>query len=70
MPGEVMSPDGVDSATSSPNITIRGLVFPKSKVKPFYCKKCTKRYKNLNGLKYHNRVEHPEFDFEEIKGII
>jgi hypothetical protein len=38
------------------------------KMKPFWCKKCSKRYKNLNGLKYHGRVEHPELEFERIRG--
>ncbi|KAJ3257781.1 hypothetical protein HK103_004249 [Boothiomyces macroporosus] len=40
-----------------------------NRVKPFWCRLCTKRYKNPNGLKYHAKVEHPEWDFEEIKGM-
>lgn len=40
--------------------------------KPFYCKMngCDKRYKNLNGLKYHARINHEHLDFEVyVKGI-
>ncbi|KAI8896462.1 hypothetical protein BC833DRAFT_95864 [Globomyces pollinis-pini] len=39
-----------------------------AKTKPYYCRLCTKRYKNQNGLKYHARVEHPEWDFEDVRG--
>lgn len=41
--------------------------------KPFYCKigECGKRYKNLNGLKYHARINHGEMDFEmHVKGVL
>lgn len=38
--------------------------------KPFFCLVCEKRYKNVNGLKYHGRVEHKELDFERfVKGV-
>ena len=41
--------------------------------KPYFCKmplcKDKKKYKNLNGLKYHAKVEHPEIEFERLKGI-
>ncbi|KAJ3155790.1 Transcriptional regulator of ribosomal biogenesis proteins [Irineochytrium annulatum] len=39
----------------------------------YWCKVpgCEKRYKNLNGLKYHGRVGHPGLDFKkEIKGVL
>ena len=34
--------------------------------RPYLCKveKCGKRYKNLNGLKYHAKKTHPELDFK------
>jgi hypothetical protein len=40
-----------------------------ARYKPFWCQLCSKRYKNVNGLKYHGKVEHASFDFElEVKG--
>jgi hypothetical protein len=68
-------PTPLSSTPSSPHPRYKNVILhtgdPDSfqKIKPFYCKKCTKRYKNSNGLKYHGRVEHPEYDFEEIKGV-
>jgi hypothetical protein len=38
-------------------------------VKPYYCKICHKYYKNLNGVRYHAKVEHPDISFEEIRGV-
>lgn len=39
--------------------------------KPFYCRApgCDKRYKNLNGLKYHRKVDHPSMTLDDIKGV-
>jgi hypothetical protein len=39
--------------------------------RPYYCRvtTCGKKYKNLNGLKYHARIEHPELNFKaHVKG--
>jgi hypothetical protein len=39
--------------------------------RPYFCKidGCGKKYKNLNGLKYHARTAHPRIDFKsQIKG--
>ncbi|KAI8810176.1 hypothetical protein BJ742DRAFT_210473 [Cladochytrium replicatum] len=39
--------------------------------KPYWCRVsgCGKKYKNLNGLKYHGKVSHPELDFKgDVKG--
>ncbi|KAI9343881.1 hypothetical protein DFJ73DRAFT_761825 [Zopfochytrium polystomum] len=39
--------------------------------RPYWCRVsgCGRKYKNLNGLKYHGRVAHPEMSFrEEVKG--
>ncbi|KAI9324499.1 hypothetical protein DFJ73DRAFT_243076 [Zopfochytrium polystomum] len=35
--------------------------------RPYACRvrQCGKRYQNLNGLKYHSKVEHPELDFRQ-----
>ncbi|KAI9006109.1 hypothetical protein BC832DRAFT_556145 [Gaertneriomyces semiglobifer] len=40
-------------------------------MRPYWCKMpfCGKRYKNLNGLKYHARTTHPDIPFEEVKGL-
>jgi hypothetical protein len=77
----VLGPDGqmitpVPSTPNSPSMRLMKQVIIHSDdpetmqiIKPFWCRKCSKRYKNLNGLKYHGRVEHPEFDFEDIKGL-
>ncbi|KAJ3044542.1 Transcriptional regulator of ribosomal biogenesis proteins [Rhizophlyctis rosea] len=40
--------------------------------RPYWCRVsgCGKKYKNLNGLKYHARAAHPGMDFkEEVKGV-
>ncbi|KAJ3056932.1 Transcriptional regulator of ribosomal biogenesis proteins [Rhizophlyctis rosea] len=40
--------------------------------RPYWCRVagCGKKYKNLNGLKYHARAAHPMMDFkEEVKGL-
>ncbi|KAI8917255.1 hypothetical protein DFJ77DRAFT_459722 [Powellomyces hirtus] len=40
--------------------------------RPYWCKvaACGKKYKNLNGLKYHAKAVHPELDFRsEVKGV-
>lgn len=39
--------------------------------RPYFCRVpgCHRKYKNLNGLKYHARVTHPELDFQTaVKG--
>ncbi|KAJ1551659.1 hypothetical protein HK096_005491 [Nowakowskiella sp. JEL0078] len=39
--------------------------------RPYWCKVrgCGKKYKNLNGLKYHGKVSHPDMDFRSmVKG--
>ncbi|KNC97755.1 uncharacterized protein SPPG_06756 [Spizellomyces punctatus DAOM BR117] len=39
--------------------------------RPYWCRVagCGKKYKNLNGLKYHAKAAHPELDFgKEVKG--
>ena len=39
--------------------------------RPYWCRvpNCGRRYKNLNGLKYHARVSHPHLDFmRHVKG--
>ena len=39
--------------------------------KPYWCRVsgCGRRYKNLNGLKYHGKVAHPGMSFQEdVKG--
>ncbi|TPX57369.1 hypothetical protein SpCBS45565_g08213 [Spizellomyces sp. 'palustris'] len=41
--------------------------------RPYWCKVpgCGKKYKNLNGLKYHAKAVHPELDFRsEVKGAL
>ncbi|RKO88907.1 hypothetical protein BDK51DRAFT_44306 [Blyttiomyces helicus] len=40
--------------------------------RPYWCKVrgCGKKYKNLNGLKYHAKAAHPEMDFKmDVKGV-
>ncbi|KAJ3014297.1 hypothetical protein HKX48_005226 [Thoreauomyces humboldtii] len=40
--------------------------------RPYWCKvpACGKKYKNLNGLKYHAKAVHPDLDFRaEVKGV-
>ncbi len=40
--------------------------------RPYWCKVpgCGKRYKNLNGIKYHANAAHPDLDFaEEVKDM-
>ncbi|KAI8586525.1 hypothetical protein BDZ88DRAFT_454917 [Geranomyces variabilis] len=40
--------------------------------RPYWCKVpgCSKKYKNLNGLKYHAKAMHPALDFRaEVKGV-
>ena len=39
-----------------------------ARYKPFWCRKCSKRYKNINGLKYHAKVDHADLEFDKIKG--
>lgn len=41
-----------------------------ARYKPFWCRKCSKRYKNINGLRYHAKVEHSKYAFDDIKGQI
>ncbi|KAJ1328391.1 hypothetical protein BSLG_010123 [Batrachochytrium salamandrivorans] len=37
--------------------------------RPYWCRVCFRKYKNLNGLKYHARTEHSTLDFRlEVKG--
>lgn len=39
--------------------------------RPYFCKVdgCEKKYKNLNGLKYHAKIAHPRIDFKsQVKG--
>lgn len=41
--------------------------------RPYWCKihGCGKKYKNLNGLKYHARISHPNRHFKtEVKGHV
>lgn len=43
----------------------------KIALRPYWCKVngCGKKYKNLNGLKYHAKISHPYLDFKkEVKG--
>ncbi|KAJ3176904.1 hypothetical protein HDU85_006501 [Gaertneriomyces sp. JEL0708] len=41
----------------------------KIAIRPYFCKLCGKRYKNLNGLKYHAKAMHPADDFKrDVKG--
>ncbi|KAI9104580.1 hypothetical protein DFS34DRAFT_603699 [Phlyctochytrium arcticum] len=43
----------------------------KIALRPYWCRVqgCGKKYKNLNGLKYHAKVCHPDMDFKgEVKG--
>ncbi|KNC97821.1 uncharacterized protein SPPG_06817 [Spizellomyces punctatus DAOM BR117] len=43
----------------------------KIALRPYWCRVpgCGKKYKNLNGLKYHAKVTHPDMDFKnEVKG--
>lgn len=40
--------------------------------RPYWCRiiGCGKKYKNLNGLKYHGKVNHPDLDFtKHVKGF-
>jgi transcription factor SFP1 len=47
------------SAPGSPAMTLHtGFSNPVSEEKKYSCEKCTKRYKNLNGLKYHKKATH------------
>lgn len=71
-----MGPDGVmitpqSSTPSSPivkKLIIHSTIDDPMLIKPWFCKKCLKRYKNSNGLKYHVRVEHQSLEFEKLKG--
>ncbi|KAJ3116870.1 hypothetical protein HDU96_008533 [Phlyctochytrium bullatum] len=47
-----------------------GILGIKIARRPYWCRVegCGKRYKNLNGLKYHAKVSHPEMEFKKIKG--
>jgi hypothetical protein len=41
----------------------------KCAIRPYWCRVCGQKYKNLNGLKYHAKVTHPELHFhKDIKG--
>ncbi len=65
---DVHSPSTTESALlASQSVDVRIIVAHR----PYWCKVegCKKRYKNLNGLKYHANVAHPTLDFgEEVKG--
>ena len=41
-----------------------------ARYKPFWCRMCSKRYKNINGLRYHAKAEHGEYSFDDIKGQV
>ncbi|KAJ1332775.1 hypothetical protein BSLG_008404 [Batrachochytrium salamandrivorans] len=41
---------------------------PSQALKQFYCKICNRRYKNINGLRYHARADHPGLEFDLVKG--
>jgi hypothetical protein len=65
------------TTTTGTTTTIAGpgpeaLLGPNIKIahRPYCCKvpSCGKKYKNLNGLKYHAKTAHPEMDFKsEVK---
>lgn len=38
---------------------------PGFEIRRYVCKVCGKKYKNLNGLKYHGRIVHPTLDFKK-----
>ncbi|KAJ3175324.1 hypothetical protein HDU87_006274 [Geranomyces variabilis] len=41
----------------------------KIALRPYWCRQCPKKYKNLNGLKYHAKVAHADLDFKtQVKG--
>jgi transcription factor SFP1 len=47
------------STPGSPAVTLQsGFNNPVVEEKKYSCEKCTKRYKNLNGLKYHKKATH------------
>ena len=46
------------SVPGSPAMSHTGFNNPVVEEKKYSCEKCTKRYKNLNGLKYHKKATH------------
>ncbi|KAJ3286726.1 hypothetical protein HK104_008898 [Borealophlyctis nickersoniae] len=63
------------TSTATPSISADGVLPADVKIahRPYWChvKDCRKKYKNLNGLKYHARVAHPGKDFgREVKGVM
>ncbi|KAJ3178000.1 hypothetical protein HDU85_005720 [Gaertneriomyces sp. JEL0708] len=53
------------------NLSVPFLGDIKIAMRPYWCRVegCGKKYKNLNGLKYHAKVVHPHMDFrKEVKG--
>ncbi|KAJ1536573.1 hypothetical protein HK096_009615 [Nowakowskiella sp. JEL0078] len=63
--GNELGPGGMVTAIDNTKIKIAH--------RPYYCRVpgCPgKRYKNVAGLKYHAKVEHPGLDFEVVKGCL
>ncbi|KAI8903143.1 hypothetical protein EDD86DRAFT_215441 [Gorgonomyces haynaldii] len=73
-PSQIPTPNSSSPASPLINSPLRKQLIPLddpefiAHIKPFYCKLCSKRYKNLNGLKYHARADHKSANFHDLKG--